>query len=213
MKGWIATPGADNFAHCFGGTDWTVIDADEMAGGPTLLLNLDLADPKLANLRIEKLEMLPICSYINIDLWIEPQYFQIKPELCQVVMVRRSSRYTTIFDRNLRYPNPLPRRSISLRPMSDFEMAVSDADHGRAVDSFVGGRSFIRICGPPLWLQDPEAGVCICGEKQLFVCSIGYELPDTVGSLSDHSFFIGEAALYFFLCGECLILSVISQST
>ena len=170
MNGWIAIPGTDGYTHCFGGTDWTVSDANEFLVAPTLLLNLDLSDPKLAHLKNEKLETLPICSYINCDLWIETQYFQIKSELAEVVIVRRSSRYTTIFEGSLRYPNPLPRRSISLRPMTDSEMAVSDADYGRAADSFVGGQSFIRICGPPLWLQNPEASVCTCGNEQSFQC-------------------------------------------
>lgn len=207
MNGWTAIPDKDIFTHCFGGTIWHVSDPKPLAGGPTLLLSLDLTDPKLADLQIKELSTLPVCSYINCDVWIEPQHFQIRPDKSDIILVRRSTNFTTILDGNLAYPNPLPKTQFSLRPIS-FEQGDDSS-----VDSFVGGSSFIRILGPILWLQGVESQICDCGNEQKYVSSIGYDFPFVTGFVADRPFFIGEAALYFFLCPDCLILSVISQST
>lgn len=213
MNGWIAELDNTHFSHCFGGHDWIVCDPEAMAGGPTLLLCLDLDDPRLDFLAIEGLKSLPICSYINCDLWIEPQHYEIKPDSKQLVLLERSNTYTTILDATLSYPNPLPRKSISLREMNDVESGQAQEDYWKACDTFLGTSSFIRILGKPLWLQRANIPHCGCGIEQTYICSIGYDYPELSGLIEKRSFFIGEAALYFFLCKSCKILTVISQPT
>jgi hypothetical protein len=213
MNGWIAQIGASDYSHSFGGQGWTVRDSQQIADGPSLMLDLDLSDPKFSELLVDGLDRLPICSYINCDLWIEPQHYQISPEHSNVTLIQRSTKYTTILDEGLRFPNPLPKKQLSLREMTEEEKPINKGDYDRAVDSFVGGESFIRVLGSPLWLQQPESSRCLCGQEQRYVCSIGYENMTSSSFLDNRPFFIGEAALYFFLCSKCLILTVLSQPT
>lgn len=213
MDGWIAQLGSDEFSHCFGGSDWSVTDPNEIFGGPSLLLNLDLSDPRLGPFKSEELRTLPICSYINCDLWIEPQRYKFVPESNEVVLTHRSSRYTTVLEPPLSYENPLTKKPVVLRRMTQEELVTSESDYWKVCDTFLGGSSFIRILGYPLWLQRPENPSCSCGKRPLYVCSIGYDYPLSTGFTGERPFFIGEAALYFFFCRECREVVVLSQPT
>jgi len=212
MNGWIAQLGVGDFPHYFGGSGWCVNDTKEIAGGPTLLLDFDLRDPRFRSLSLTGLDRLPITSYINCDLWIEPQVFQIIPETSDVVLLQRSNRRTTIFEGSFRFPNPLPQQPISLRDMTTIESAVEGDDYWQACDTFLGGGSFIRVFGPPIWLQRTETPRCQCDREQEYVCSLGYSQPNDV-TPNELGFFIGEAALYFFVCTNCKKLTVLSQPT
>jgi hypothetical protein len=98
--------------------------------------------------------------------------------------------------------------------MNNNEYPLSEQEYWKAVDDFVGGNSFIRILGPPVWLEEPVEVDCTCGLSTRYISSIGYESPkDSGGIVGGEPFFIGEGALYFFLCDSCLITTVISQST
>lgn len=211
MNGWIAQLGEDEFSHCFGGDDWTLIDSNEVFGGPSLLVSLDLTDPKLETVKPEGFKRLPICSYVNCDFWIEPQRYKVVPESNEVVLIQRSSSFTTILEPPMNYENPLTSRSIVLREMTREEIVVDESDYWTVSDTFLGGSSFIRILGDPLWLQGPEASRCECGEELLHVCSLGYDYPLSSGFTGERPFFIGETALYFFLCRDCREMVVLSQ--
>lgn len=213
MDGWIAQLGIGDFNHGFGGDDWVVRDSEGINGGPSLILSLDLADPKLNSLRTSGLKILPIVSYLNCDIWIYPQHFKIIPDLNQVYMIGRSATFTTVLEGELSFENPLERKSFFLRDMTAEELGVGDDNYWKACDSFVGGASFIRILGPPLWLQGAEKVHCFCGKEGSYVCSIGYDIANPTGFVSEKAFFVGEGALYFFICSHCSVLSVVSQGT
>ena len=153
------------------------------------------------------------CSYINCDLWIDPQHFQISVDSKKVDLIKRSNFYTTIFNEDEKYSNPLPEKQLKLREMTNSEFVTSEENYWSVCDTFIGGASFIRVLGLPIWIQNPEKSICLCGQEQKYVCSIGYDVAQPTNILGNNSFFIGEGALYFFLCSECLILSVLSQST
>lgn len=212
-EGWIAELGREEYNHQFGGNEWKIQDNKEIAGGPTLLINLDLSDPRLSQLHIDKLHSLPICSYINCDLWSKPQHFKILPDDKKVVLIEHSKHSSITLNNEEMFSNPLPATWIKLRQMIESEIPFDEESYWEACDTFIGGSSFIRILGEPLWLQSPEEPVCFCGNEQKYFCSIGYETNEPLGVLKDKLFFIGEAALYFFLCAKCLIVSVLSQST
>jgi len=215
--GWIAELGIENYNHQFGGDTWEVLDKNPLSDGPTLLLVLDLKDPRLSELHTGSLKSLPICSYINCDVWGDPQHFKILPNENKTILVKRSENFRIILDDDEKFPNPLPAKPLKLREMFDSEIDVDEnvdeEAYWQARETFVGGSSFIRILGDPLWLQFPESPLCLCGKEEKYVCSIGYEVYDSRGIIDDRAFFIGEGVLYFFLCFDCLILTCLSQST
>lgn len=213
MNGWIGILGENGFSHCFGGNDWAIRDPSEICGGPTLLLNLDLSDPRLQGIEVSEMEYFPICSYVNCDVWIETQRYRIINDSKELILIDRALHPNTSLIGDLTLPNPLERRSLTLRSMTNVELGLSDDDYWKACDSFVGGSSFLRILGPPIWLQDRVCPQCSCGEEPKYICSIGYDYSNVSGILLEKGFFIGEAALYFFFCNPCKELVVISQPT
>jgi hypothetical protein len=108
----------------------------------------------------------------------------------------------------------LPEKRIRLRAMDEEDYPIDEDSYWRNCDQFIGGPSFIRALGPPIWLQWVEAATCACGTAMKYVCSIGYESCETPGGfIPDALFFRGEGALYFFLCKDCLRIASIFQST
>ena len=95
----------------------------------------------------------------------------------------------------------------------DHGIALSKDDYWKARDEFLGGKAFVRILGPPIWLQNPDFVVCECGRESLYFCSIGYEYLEEYGLFAGRPFFIGEGALYFFICKSCRRVVVKSQSS
>jgi hypothetical protein len=81
------------------------------------------------------------------------------------------------------------------------------------IDSFVGETGFIRIGGEPIWVQRREDVACDCGGQMTHAASIGYENYDRPSGLlpGGRPFFLGELAFYFFYCGRCDRVMVITQ--
>jgi hypothetical protein len=210
--GWIVELGEDVYQHRFGGSSWQVVDPNAVYGDPTLLLNLDLTDPRLVNLTAESIDALPLCSYINCDAWLSTQLFQIDPESKIVTLVSCQIDSPYQLENEDKFLSPLPERYITLRPMRDDEIPANEILYWKACDSFLGGSAFIRVGGPPVWLQNVEVHKCTCGLPMDYVCGIGYENYDKpAGFVPNKAFFIGEAGLYFFLCKTCLKVAVTSQ--
>ena len=202
--GWIARAGEDKFAHIFGGSSWNVHDVNNHRSQPTLLINLDLEDPRITLPKIAALQSLPLCSHINSDAWTTKQTYQINPATKTVTLVTESASPEPFNEQDL-FPNPLPERRLRLDKMSLEDYPSNEEMYWKACDRFLGSSSFIRVLGPPLWLQWVEEEVCECGLPMGYVCSIGYENYDIPsGLIPNRPFFIGEAALYFFLCPPCL---------
>jgi hypothetical protein len=74
-EGWIASVGEHEFAHTFGGNSWDIADVNNKFSKPTLLMTLDLKDPRISLPKIGALESLSICSHINCDAWTARQTF------------------------------------------------------------------------------------------------------------------------------------------
>jgi len=207
MKRWIAKPGRSQYRHRFGGDSWHAIDPDAIAGGPTLLLSLDSRDPRLESLANRGLDSIPLCSYVNCDVWINPQVFKINTETRSIQLARKENFYTTILPQELAFDNPLPEKSIELFESSGFNNFDSLAD------GFLGGEAFIQVLGTPPWLQGPEPLTCMCGRDPDFVAAIGNDYGHPTNLIDQRAFFIGETALYFFVCFGCFHLTVLSQPT
>lgn len=213
-QGWIIELGEDAYYHRFGGDTWSTMDFKNICEKPVLLITLDLRDPKLISLRVPALDELPLCYSINCDTLLRKQALQIQPASRTVTLLDLDADSPEPFNAEDLFHNPLPERRVKLRAMGVDDYPVDEDVYEKACEQFIGGASFIRVLGPPLWLQWVEEEICTCGLLMTYVCSIGYEdINNPTGFIPDRPFFIGEAALYFFLCRSCLKTIVTSQPT
>lgn len=213
--GGVAIDGLSEYRHRFGGESWGVVDPSPAFGGPILVLTLDLHDPLLASIQTDRIDELPLCSYLACDIWARPQLFQILPRDRRLLLVERRDPATeTCFPE---FSGPLPETPLTIEAMSGADYPTTEDAYWTACDSFVGGSRFIRVLGPPLWLDAVATVVCKCGRTMTYVCSVGYESQATnalrSGLLPGPGVFFGEAATYWFVCLECLMVGVITQST
>jgi hypothetical protein len=214
--GWIAESGENDYHHRFGGSSWNTATATglDVCDLPALLLTFDLRDPRLNSLSVPYLNELPICSFINSNIWEEKQVYEIIPDTHTVRLVSIDQVDPSDNDEDIRLHLPFPEKDLRLRAMEVEDYPLDEDSYWDNCDKFVNGSSFIRVLGPPIWLQWVEEERCECGLTMKYVCSIGYEHNDNPsGLIPDAPFFIGEGALYFFLCSNCLRIVVISQST
>lgn len=213
--GWIGKLGEEPFLHRFGGHSWRArAQSSNGNSAPALLLTLDLSDDRLASLRLDgsQLQEIPLCGHLN-SAELSEQVYQIEAANRTAQFVTDSPLQADAEASSL-LPVPLPERRIHLVPMEDCHLPVEENAYWHACDSFVGGDSFIRILGPPVWLQHSETARCTCGRNMNYVASIGYERYDSpAGFLAKAAFFVGEMAMYFFLCKHCVRIQVLKQST
>jgi hypothetical protein len=185
-----------------------------VCGGPTLLLVLDLEDPELACLRTEGIDELPLASHLDCSIWWEKQVFQFDPAIRTFHLVQRTVADPEVLEPEYRLPNPLPERSIRLRRMMKEDMPLDEEAYARLTDNFFGGPDFIRVLGPPLWIQNVSGERCRQSHLMHYIASIGHEAWNQPGKyLDDRAFFYGEGALYFFYCPLCRETTVLSQGS
>jgi hypothetical protein len=202
----IAEVGSEKYRHQFGGERWT-IEAFGSSPPPALLLTLDLGDPRLgAGARENEL---PLVSRLDGESLNRQSYFY-DPAGLRVLF--QGSAWHVSMDSSESLPLPLPSRDLRLRP------ARADEDLGQTSkysvqDTFLGGDAFIRVGGEPLWLTDAEDVSCPCGQALQFAACVGYENYARPSGIVAPTipFFIGELALYFFVCFGCRFVVVISQ--
>jgi hypothetical protein len=213
--GSIAEPGEDEYRHRFGGDSWRVLDPRSVYGGPTLLLTLDLADPRLAVLRVPWVSEIPLASYLNCDAGDWEQRFRIEPETQTLLMVARERDSPEAPPQEYWFPNPLPETRVRLRPMNPADWPIDEESYNNIRDSFLGGPAFIRVLGPPLWVQAAlEEIKCACGMPMCYVCGLRYESDPTYSGepsafLAGAGFEAAETAHHFFWCQQCRELLVI----
>lgn len=213
-KGWITQLGKEEYSHRFGGETWTTADRELNGFVPILLLVLDLRDPRLTTLQTENLDELPLCSHINCSVWAGKQVFQIDLNSRTVVLVEREINAPESWETG--FPNPLPEKRLKLCPMQDTDYPVIKEQYWQASENFLNGTSFIRVLGPPLWMEpvlteQDENPRCSCGSPMQYICAVGHQSESSEKYVNDKPFYIGEGVLYFFLCRSCLRVTVISQ--
>lgn len=212
-EGYFAVVKRGDYKHQFGGTGWDIVDSTGNSSiKPSLLLLLDLNDPKLRRFKFQDLIVFPVCSHINSDAWYDKQVYVINAAEQKVEFLTRISDDIEPLDPEDSFPDPLPEKDLSLEPLPEKAICSDEQSYWTACDEFLGGESFIRVSGTPVWLEDVEEETCDCGRQMLYFCSIGYEKYENATLLDDAPFFIGEGALYFFFCEDCLKVHVISQS-
>jgi hypothetical protein len=173
---------------------------------PVLLITLDLSDPRLG---VEAgIPELPLCS--RLDGTIERQSYLFEPGRAAITY-EGPSWYVPIDTADM-LPSPLEQHDLLLRNYKDDE----DPEHASKYvvqDTFLGGSACFRIRGQPIWLVDPEKVICSCGRETEFMTCIGYENYEHPSGIvaPTQPFFIGELALYFFVCFHCNRIVVVSQ--
>lgn len=203
--------------HRFGGSSWDIVDYSPVLGGPTLILTLNLGDPFFSDLLFVQLRSaglgeLPLCSYLVCDIGIRPQCFQVIPHKRQVVLLRKDQPFSDV--RFPEWSHPLPESMFALDPMLQVEYPTTENAYWEACELFVGGNRFVRVFGPPLWMYAPVHARCRCGRDMCYVCSIGYEHPAGPSRrLHGRPFFVGEFAMYWFMCPACLLQIAMIQDT
>lgn len=210
--GAIARPGASPFRHRFGGSSWAVRDPEPIEGGPNLILTLDLADPLLADLAIPGLSELPLCGYVSCDPWQDPQLYRIRPEAQAVDLVGRGEPATEA--RSPEFGPPFPESPLRLDPMLPADYPTTEDAYWDAFDPFLRAGGFLRVSGPPLWVDSPMVVHCSCRRDMRYVAAMGYEgVEPYSGLLGIEPVYFGEAAFYWFLCAGCLQVAVVAQDT
>jgi hypothetical protein len=213
QPGFFPVAGKGAHQHSFGGAGWIVtgVTGDDH---PVLLLDLDLADPLLAS-RIAGAsapQRLPVLSLVNSSAWHPRQEYLFDPPARTVRWLAPE----IVSDASApadRLEAPFPGTQVILAPMRRSDCPVNEDKYWAIGDTFVGGRRFIRIFGSPYWLQHPAVETCPCGAAMPLVVSIGHEALDQPGAFTPAPFFIGEAALYTFVCWPCRRVRLIPQST
>lgn len=216
-KGYVANVGSDDRAHRFGGSAWTIVDPSPLGYGPTLLLTLDLSDPRLKPLAASGLRELPLCAYLNC-ISMGAQCYAIDADNRRVELVERKmlDMPLEMQDSDCLLPNPIPEKQLCLRYMEPLEYPVNEDAYDEAVEMFLSGRGMIRVLGPPIWLQDPDHKLCSCGKFMDYIASIGYEYELEAADcrfLDNEPFFPGEMGFYFYFCADCHTFIVDFQST
>lgn len=212
-KGYKVKIGHKNYTHSFGGTDWTVVDKNKSFDGPALLLTLDLNDSCVKSLKSSRLAEIPLCSYLNCNVWEEEQIFKIIPEKQEVYLISKLKFNPEMAALDDKLPNPLPKKDVYLEDLNLDEYPLDEDSYWDACDTLLGGNDFIRIL-QPVWLQNVETQQCSCGKQMIFTACIGYENYEiSNGFIANIPFFLGEAALYFFFCPDCLIVKSTCQSS
>ncbi len=212
-QGGFAALGARTYGHRFGGSSWRVTDPSEIHGGPTLLFVLDLRDPVLSGFRVGGLIELPVCSYAVCDVWAFPQLYRIQPDDKSLTLIgRHGPGSEEVFPELL---GPFPEKNIHFEPLRTEDYPTTEELYWRASDDFLGrSPRFFRVAGTPLWVFAAMTVRCPCGRQMKYVCSLGYEGESSrLGLVANELLFLGESALYWFLCPCCLNLAVVSQAT
>jgi hypothetical protein len=213
--GWIAVLGEGKYKHSFGGTEWTANGPlDDSYGPPVLILTLDLADPRLAEMKPKDkgCRELPLFSYIN-GMVESVQRYMVDHTNHTVRFFKAESLNSTVEPLAI-CPNPLPGRKLKLRPKTKSELPTNESTYWKACDTFCGGDGWLRIGGEPLWLHEPEKHRSSKGRSMKYVAAVGYDANRNSPFLDEpRELMFGEMGLYFFVSDDLSEVVVSSQPT
>lgn len=209
-RGYVLSEGASQHKHRLGGTSWRVTDESPFRDGPSILMTLDLTDPKLSSLKELDSDELPICCYLNsTSVMCEPQTYKLDFQSREAFLVEKTVLPDSGQFDYFEEMTELPEIPLRLRDLSNEEYPVDSKSYHNACDAIMGrAPGFARVLGAPLWLNDPQRVLCKrCNSAPLHLLTLGYS-----SSLLNGKMFFGDFPLHFFLCATCRHLFVISHS-
>ncbi|NOU27794.1 MAG: hypothetical protein HOO96_07820 [Polyangiaceae bacterium] len=177
---------------------------------PTLIMSLDLRDPRLGLTR--RVGVLPVCARLDGEN-LERQFYSFDEQKRTVAF--EGPPWNVDVDPLDALPNPLPECWLDLRPVVSTEEMREEMPRNLIPDTFSGGGGFLRVSEPE-WIEGPEPVECLgCGRHCEFAACVGseeYTAPSGIVSASQ-SFFVGELATYYFCCFDCSRMVVVAQGT
>ncbi len=212
-KGYVALVGQGSFNHKFGGSLWSSSSGIIGMRNPSLLITLDLKDPVLKKYQGIGIEELPFCcelDYVSVDR----QVYQIDNNTKAISLISIDEQKPELLREEDLQTGPLSPKQLILQPMDQDDYPLNEESYWQCCDGFLGGKSVVRVLGPPVWMDEPEQVLCDCGKTMDYICSVGYEIDNAYRQLLDDGpFFPGELAHYFFFCKSCLKTATLVQST
>lgn len=206
MKASVAEVGDGSYKHYFGGDRWRALSPAKSDPPAVLLITLDLRDPAIG--LTSRIGIVPLCSRIDYETPVIQRYDfdEVTGEVRYL-----GDAWHVPMDPDDLLPIPLKESRLRLRPTKPTEELGGESD---PIDTFLGGDAFIRVRGEPLWLLDPLKPRCECGSLMEYLACIGYEKYNRPSGIVTKTtpFFIGELALYYFLCSQCNTVQVIMQA-
>jgi hypothetical protein len=211
IPGYLVEPGQEQYHHRVGGISWQAVDPRSAALPPLVLLILDLRDPRLASLHMEGVEELPFALHVNCE-WPERQVYRIEPETRTVRLIYPDTGQPMPLLPAIPFPNPFPETRVHLRDMTAADWPLDWGSLSRLQGEFKSGPHFLRVLGPPIWIEEEMNPTCSCGAPMLCVGGIGAEAEWNNYVPGDLLYF-GNGAFYLFLCRRCREVLVMFQCT
>ena len=211
IPGYLVAPGPEQYRHRVGGGSWKAVDPRSAALPPVVLLVLDLRDPRLTSLQMEGVDELPFALHVNIES-PEREVYRIEPETQTVRLVHPDAGQPDPMPPAVLLPNPFPETRVHLRPMTAADWPLDEDSLVRLQGEFSGGVHFLRVLGPPIWIEEQEQPTCSCGAPMPYVGGIGAE-AEWSDYIPGRRFHIGGGAFYYFLCRRCREVLAMFQCT
>ena len=211
IPGYLVELGQEPYRHRVGGTSWQAVDPRSGALPPLVVLILDLRDPRLASLHMEGVEELPFALHVNCE-WPERQVYRIEPETRTMRLVYPEEGQPKPLLPGSLFPNPFPETRVRLRPMTAVDWPLDENARSRLRSEFSGGPHFLRVLGPPIWIEFEEKPTCSCGAPMPYVGGIGAE-AEWSDYVPGDLFYFGNGGFYFFLCRRCREVLAMFQCT
>ncbi|MED0952602.1 hypothetical protein P4T34_21650 [Bacillus mobilis] len=212
MKGYRVVEGKDSYNHYFGGEDCNLPVCKLCSEKMHQIICFDLKDRRLAELKSNELNMLPLVSCLNCTMVWEPQYFQLSDGGKTVRIIQQQNTEEWITEEEYKLPVSLPKTTVKLINMKNEDIPSDEDSYWEAFDLF-GSEYICRLLGAPLFNDFPEDLTCPCCSKEMkYVATITQDIEER-GLISVVDFQFGEMNIYYYLCKYCSIIKTEIQST
>ena len=212
LKGYRVIEGTDSYNHYFGGEDCNLPVCKLCGEKMHQILCFDLKDRRLAELKSNELNMLPLVSCLNCAMVWEPQYFQLSDGGKTVQIIQQQNTEEWIMEEGYKLPVPLPKTNVMLINMKNEDIPSDEDSYWEAFD-LLGSEYVCRLLGAPLYDDLPENLACpICSKEVKYVATITQDIEGR-GLISVVDFQFGEMNIYYYLCKDCSIIKTEIQST
>lgn len=211
-KGYKFVLGESQYAHRFGGHNWNLPICKNCNTEYHQLITLDLSDPSLEFLGMDKNNELPLISCLNCSSWWEYQSYKIDFENNKIELVDVVDEFNEIQDEEDKFSLVFPERKMSLVPLEEKEKPITEELYYEILDS-LGEEYICRVGGIPVFMTEEISDSCpSCGDKLTFIAQIAPAPYDDYNVLDGVEFFFGDGVLYFYYCKKCQTMHVITQA-
>jgi len=212
--GWFVRRGIGGSSVANGRLNWTIAASSVAMELPSVLLDIDLRDPALGSAlsSSDVPSRLPVMTCVKSDLWEHRQEYTFVDDAKEIRWISALTNGARAGSTNDMLVGS-DQRSLVLERMTDTDLPTTEARYWAIGERFLGGNDFVRLLGSPYWLTEPMRCKCSCGGEMKMTVCVGSEGATREPLFGHEPFFIGEAALYWFVCWPCRRVVVLPQST